>query len=487
MNTLDCGHAGTAAGRVCEHLAADLTGGHVRRFTGAGIAFDLICPACARGDAGPLRSLCAACFGTALDNGSWEGVAGTPEVRERPSGLAFEHETVGPLPLLEPLLDVRPVAGFDRQLWLAVDRAGQVFRLDLDAPAVVPLAHLGGAHVDLGESVALHPSADGRFAAVVNARGRHGVVLDLDTGAATMSLDRGDYYVEHSDFPAAFAEVDGRTVLIHGTDWNRLDVSDPRTGEPLTPRTFAPYKRGGPRPEHYLDYFHAGLVVSPDGRFVAEDGWAWAPIGVVVAWDLRRWLRENPWESEDGPSRHPLCWRDYHWNGPLCWVGADRLAVWGYGADSEWLIPAVRVFDAHTGRETHWFPGPRGELAFDRELFSFEAAEGTSVWDAGTGERLLRDPEFCPHRYHPGAKTFLTPLRAAPSASLDSGVRGGSPGPGSATRRYDKSPAGFRRTGSSAGCRCWPTRWRRRGAPTRPRSPTAGSAGRTAAAAGWWT
>lgn len=176
---------------------------------------------------------------------------------------------------------------------------------------------------------------DGRFAAVVNTRGRQGAVVDLQTGAVTMRLDRGDYRVEHSNFPAAFAEVDGRTVLVHGTDWNRLDASDPRTGELLTARAFAPYERGGPLPEHYLDYFHGGLAVSPDGRFVADNGWVWSPTGAVVAWDLHRWLRENPWESEDGPSRRPLCWRDYFWDGPLCWVDNDRLAVWGYGTDDE--------------------------------------------------------------------------------------------------------------------------------------------------------
>jgi hypothetical protein len=89
---------------------------------------------------------------------------------------------------------------------------------------------------------------------------------------------------------------------------------------------------------------------------------------------------------------------------------AAGLAVWGYGTDDEWLVPPVRVFDAASGRETHWFAGPRGELGFDGELFSIDLVEATSVWDADTGERLLHDAAFCPHRYHPGAKTFLTPL-----------------------------------------------------------------------------
>jgi hypothetical protein len=405
----ECGHTGSAGGRVCAHLAADLKGDHVRRFTGAGVAFDLLCPACARDAGNEFRSVCAACFQTALDEGSWGGVAGTPEVRERPTELSFVHETVGPLHLEEPFIDIQPVHRFDRQLWVAVDRAGRLLRLDLDEMSVATLGRIGDTPIDLDEPVALHLSADGRFAAVANARGRHGAVADLQTGGVTMRLDRGGYRVEHSNFPAAFAAIDGRTVLIHGTDWNRLDVSDPRTGELLTPRAHAPHQQDGERPDHDLDYFHGGLAVSPDGRFVADNGWVWHPFGAVVVWDVRRWLRENPWESEDGPSRRPLCWRDYFWDGPLCWVDDDRLAVWGYGTDDEWLVPAVRVFDAASGRETYWFAGPRGEMVFDGVLFCVDLVDGTSVWDVGTGERLLRDAAFCPHRYHPGAKSFLTP------------------------------------------------------------------------------
>ena len=59
------------------------------------------------------------------------------------------------------------------------------------------------------------------------------------------------------------ARAEGRTVLVHATKWNRLDACDPRTGASLTARSIAPYERDK-RPEHYLDYFHAGLVPSPD-------------------------------------------------------------------------------------------------------------------------------------------------------------------------------------------------------------------------------
>jgi hypothetical protein len=161
--------------------------------------------------------------------------------------------------------------------------------------------------------------------------------------------------------------------------------------------------------EHSLDYFHCGLSVSPDGEHIAEDGWVWHPVGEVVAWNLRRWLRDNAWESEDGASRRLLCWRDYFWDGPLCWLDSRRLAVWGQGEDSNDLIPAVRIFDVTTGKEERWFAGPVGEsLFFDDVLFSCHAEQGTAVWDAESGERLLHDPDVRPTRYHRAAKTLLT-------------------------------------------------------------------------------
>ena len=105
--------------------------------------------------------------------------------------------------------------------------------------------------------------------------------------------------------------------------------------------------------------------------------------------------------------------RTYYWDGPLCWIDDRRLAVWGYGTDSENLVPAVCLFDVESGRQVRWFAGPSGKLVSDGYLFSTVQESGTSVWDVETGERLLRDPAFCPTSYHNGAKVFLTALGGA--------------------------------------------------------------------------
>ena len=47
-------------------------------------------------------------------------------------------------------------------------------------------------------------------------------------------------------------------------------------------------------------------------------------------------------------------------------------------------------------------------MVFDDYLFSFDAPDGTSVWDVSTGERLLHQMGTCPLRYHKGARSFLS-------------------------------------------------------------------------------
>jgi hypothetical protein len=412
MTTLDCGHDGPPAGQVCCHFVEGEPEAYLRHFSGRGLEFHLICPACRRDpqpDPADLRTACGRCFERIRDEGSWQGISGLPEVKERAIGLSFQHESVR---LAEPLpgaiLDVQPVAGMDRNLWVVLTQTGELLRLDLDEGSAEPLCRLPESRLNLHQAVALRLAADGRLAAAVNRRGQHGVVLDLATGRPTFQLDRGDYHNQHCDFSLAFIDVGGRTLLIHATAWNRLDVSDPLTGALLTARSPTSYRTGEQRPEHYLDYFHCGLAVSPGGKHVAEDGWVWSPLGAVIAWDIRPWLEGNVWESEDGPSRRALCHRDYHWHGPLCWLGEDRLAVWGYGQDDEWLLPAVRIFDVPSREEVRWFPGTKGDLVFDGYLFSF-GGDGTSVWDADSGERLLEDAALHPLRYHHGARSFFTP------------------------------------------------------------------------------
>lgn len=140
------------------------------------------------------------------------------------------------------------------------------------------------------------------------------------------------------------------------------------------------------------------------------------------SWNVERWLELNVWESEDGASLRELCGCEYFWDGPLCWLDATTLAVWGEGEDADTLLPAVRLFNVASGRSSGWFPGPEvaphqvwppgagstGWLVYDRLLFAISPERGTGVWDCRSGERLLHEPGFAPQRYHRAAAQFLT-------------------------------------------------------------------------------
>lgn len=387
---------------MCTHVAADEDERFVLRFTGTGLEFWLVCRSCAELAEPPLVGVCSACALAQLDRiFDAAGVRGRPEVRTRESGLAFEHGTIA-VPGLAGAACVAAAGLVDgpRSAWLVVS-GGALLRVDVEGEAgrVAPVLDLEG-EVDEGtDGLRIEVAPDGRHAAVVERHGAHGVVIDVATGTITMHLDRGDYCVEHYEFSCAFVDDGGRSLLVHATHWNRLDISDPSTGELLTPRDTA---------GHDLDYFHAGLSVSPDGRWLVDDGWVWHPVGVLQRVDLQRWRGENPWETEDGPSRATLRACNYRWDVGRCFVDARTLVVWGFGPDDQAMVDAAVVFDVAEGTQLRWFAGPpRGRFVFDGHLVVI-AAEETSVWDVSTGERLLVAPGFAPHAFHPGTREHAT-------------------------------------------------------------------------------
>lgn len=390
---MTCAHGG-AGRRMCPHqLDVDDPPDFTVRFTGRGVEHVLLCPECSKLPDPPLADVCAACFDA---RSAWilsaSGLQGRPEIRGRASAVAFAHRAVDvdvpPLQALAPLNDG------DRSAWLGVGDDGVLRRIALDVPRAAPIAS-----VDLVPPLRIETSPDGRFAAVVEARGGRGRVYDLASDRLTLRLVRGDYHLEHCEFPAAFFHDGERTLLVHGTDWNRLDLSDPATGELLTARE--------PDKERALDYFHGRLAVSPDGRWLIDDGWIWHPVGALRRVDLRRWRRENVWESEDGPSALDLRQVSYFWGGPSCFLDDGTLALWGFGWDAEVMADAALIVDVERGRAKRWFAGPpSGDFSFDRHLVVSTLKDGATVWDVETGERLHHDPAFGLSVHHPRARRW---------------------------------------------------------------------------------
>lgn len=438
MSQAACPHGDAhIAQRVCVHLFKGEAQSYSHRFTGQGIAYDLLCADCAERSAladdetseppaDLLAPTCATCFEAIAARATWStgerAVLAAPAIAQRPTRLSFQHEMVRvPSALGSPLRDLVALPGSDASRWVAVTARGRLAVIDLTAKSAAHVAELDGAGVDPEHDLEIIASPDGKLAAVVEPRGSSGVVVDLETGDITMLLDRGEP-ARAARYPVAFAETDGRVLLIAASAWNRLDAFDPRSGEPLTSRPV------GESQAHQLEYVSSGLSVSPDGAWLVDNGFTAEGAGLVSAFALAPWLDGNPWEPEDGLSKRYLCQRWDFWDGPLTWIDDRTLAVFGYGPSRASMIPAVILFDVDTGEPLRWFPGPQGPLVHDvypartvasrdRDhitpddpvglLFSMDES-GVSVWDVATGERLLHDAGFQPLRYHPGARQFLT-------------------------------------------------------------------------------
>ena len=298
---------------------------YVKWYTGTELEIELLCRPCADarrdGTAVAVSAVCESCFRNAAEEvGDLAGIGGQPGIHTRaePFDTTLAHTA---LPAAIGLVaDFAPIEA-SRSIWLLLAEDGTLISLNADThewtrrgKTTVPAEPDRETWCGHALRRRLHASSRGEFAAVVNDFGRWGEVIDLRSGRTTLSLDGGDYHAETVPFSFAFAELRGRTLAIHRTAWNRLDISDPATGELLTDRGPTSYSQNERRPQHYLDYFHGALHVSPGSTRILDDGWVWHPVGIPSTWRLEDWL-ENVWESEDGPSRLDFCARNYYWNG----------------------------------------------------------------------------------------------------------------------------------------------------------------------------
>jgi len=326
------------------------------------------------------------------------------------------------------IVDIAPIYQEDRSAWLMLAEDGGLFRLDASTGG---WARLGSAIIPseprrtpfAGHTLKRHlyVSRRGEFAAVVNDYGRYGRVIDVRSGKMTLTLDGGPYHPETIPFSFAFADWQGRVVVIHRSAWNRLDVSDASSGQLLTERGPTSYRQGEERPQHYLDYFHGALYLSPESRHILDDGWVWHPVGKLTVWNLDCWLSENAWESEDGQTRKDVCARSDYWDHGIAWLDEEKVAIGGIGDDTAEMIDGARIFDiTSTGppgpqwrddwlwaREVTAFPGPAGKFFSDGTWLYSVDGTGLSRWDVETGARTGYMQSFHPMHHHSGARELV--------------------------------------------------------------------------------
>ncbi|AIY08004.1 hypothetical protein LK13_05070 [Paenibacillus polymyxa] len=350
--------------------------------------------------------------------------------------MPFSHVSLPDLPSsIGRLTAIHPVKGGSQGsiTLLALNTQAELWRLELYSGNAELCTRICIPDFNPMQPVQMVTSPDEKYVAISNRFGRHAAVYDLVHAQEKMQLSRDEYHYDKSMFPLAFVHQDGMCILVHGTEWNRLDLTYIETGRLLTARPTPVYNNEN-KDEHYLDYFHGRLLASPEGKWIADTGWVWAPLGVVRTWSLSDWLL-NPWESENGPSVRHL-WQTIDWDGPICWTGPDTLAVWGQmDADlleeEDWgeegvepAEPAVVLFDmTQPGYrrvlsaipplnckpdEYGIYPYPQADMTVcgDR-LFLWGKGVPLQVWRLSSGVREYVDTERFPLIYHQEAGIFV--------------------------------------------------------------------------------
>ena len=162
----------------------------------------------------------------------------------------------------------------------------------------------------------------GLNAAVVNIADRH-----------VLKLTREDYHCDVSSYSIGFIEHNGRVLLIHQTQWNRLDITDLGTEELLTEREIIFRETGemetnnwgtSPKMEskNYIDYFHSLLHISPDNKHFLSNGWIWQPSDNIMCFETEQFLKEY-----EPCGEHIKYYRGYTWDRPCTFVGNDTLVI----------------------------------------------------------------------------------------------------------------------------------------------------------------
>lgn len=415
-----CGHAG-ASTAVCTHVFTKKSVAGVEHFTGEGVQTEYLCAQCAeQSEASPARCyVCADCVEALERDQSWP-YAGKPGILRRPRAFRFSRRTLR----INSLADGKVLAFAalnnhasaavvfteKRQLWLIDTLSGAAELINTYTEAM--LARAG--------SIQLTLSRDNQLIAITSCVHRdqdgpsnRGIVAQMSNGHVLMVLDNGNYHTELTPFPVAFVDHQNKTWVIHATDWNRLDITEPFSGQCLTTRVFS--KNTDDDEDEELSVhteWNGELRVSPNQKRIATIGWFWHPLGLAYAWDLQAWLTKNVWEADKGHSKKLFAVWDYFWDAPFFWIDDETLCIWGYEqwhTDNDMPLNSAALYDATTGDIKTFFAGPTQDVFhFDQYLFSgTEQGDGISIWSLEDGALLHEEKDIQARHYHPGAKTFL--------------------------------------------------------------------------------
>lgn len=164
------------------------------------------------------------------------------------------------------------------------------------------------------------------FVYIAERFGLNAVVVNLESNSITPFV-REDYHASVSSFAVAFIKHQEQVLLLHQTQWNRLDITDLDTGQCLTTREVycrdVYTNKGKEREEkNYLDYFHSLLHVSPDGKSFLINGWVWMPIDYIRCGTVEGFL-----EGYELSTIAVDYSNGYNWDRPATFISDDVFVI----------------------------------------------------------------------------------------------------------------------------------------------------------------
>ncbi|HMS40659.1 MAG TPA: hypothetical protein PKE69_10560 [Pyrinomonadaceae bacterium] len=253
------------------------------------------------------------------------------------------------------------------------------------------------------------------YVAIVQKNGTCGMVINLADKDYQKILKRGDYCAQVSIFPIAFYSKENQTFLIHGTDWNRLDITCLESDELLTNRTID-YDSDS----NYLDYFHSSITVSPDAIYFVSNGWIWHPCGQLTFYSIDDFLKKFELSHQNIYLADKFL--SFDWDRPLCWINKTTLAI-GFSRNTESYgetkfpneLLFVNILKNKIVNRIE-FDGfaitdqgdVSGELFYDSEkaqLIGLNNKTGVHISDF-QGNEVYKNSSFTSHKYSPKHKFF---------------------------------------------------------------------------------
>lgn len=204
------------------------------------------------------------------------------------------------------------VSDTDRNLFALLDEQQALHLYSLKDHHIVQTFQLTMLHPSNHSSI--YFSAP--YIAVAETFGLNAAVIDTDSGYV-MRLSRENYHSDVCSFALGFVRHNNKTLLMHQTQWNRLDVTDPATGTLLTQRTIDHSQQ-----KNYLDYFHSRLHISPGKNNFLINGWIWGPQDNVRCGEVGTFL--NQYEPS---TMHVDYSNGYNWDRPATFINDDVFVI----------------------------------------------------------------------------------------------------------------------------------------------------------------